>query len=322
MKPTHAFLGFFLCLLLVTTAAAQENGNLQIHYMDVDQGDGAILISPGGETVMFDNGDFRSCDKPVEYLRNLGISKIISHYHSDHFGCTTEVLDEFPLQKHSYDRPGAYNSVSYRDYVEAVGSKRKHVSPGMSIVLDADTDHPVNIRIAGYNGAGIRRGRAIDRLNENDLNVVAVVHFGELNVMMAGDLSGYNTSSYKDVETVIARRVGQMEIYKTNHHGSAHSSNPTFLKKIKPRIAIVSAGDPNTHGHPAGKALTRIRRAGVEKVYWTSKGKGGRPKEGIDIVANGAIQIEMSPGATVFTVKYGAETDTYSVWPTPYKGKY
>ena len=41
--------------LLPTTAFALGNGNLQIHFMDVGQGDGAILISPGGETVMFDN---------------------------------------------------------------------------------------------------------------------------------------------------------------------------------------------------------------------------------------------------------------------------
>lgn len=326
MKPRRMITVVLLGLLAGVWAIAQGNGKLQIHYMDVGQGDGAILISPDGETVLFDNGVNNQCEGPVEYLRSLGISKIdymiISHYHADHLGCTAEVLDEFPLQKHSYDRPGAYNSDSYRRYVDAVGAKRKHVSPGMVITLDAETEHPVEIRIAGYNGAGIRRGRAINRLHENDLNVVAVVHFGQLNVMMAGDLSGYNTESYKDVETTIAGRVGQMEIYKSNHHGSAYSSNPRFLRKIKPRIAVVSAGDPNTHGHPNGGALRRIATAGTEKIYWTSKGQGGRPKDGRDIVANGPIVVEMSRGATVFRVKYGEQTDNFSVWPSPYNGRY
>jgi hypothetical protein len=47
----------------------QGNGNLQIHFMDVGQGDGAILISPQGETVLFDDGRDGSCDKPVSYCR-------------------------------------------------------------------------------------------------------------------------------------------------------------------------------------------------------------------------------------------------------------
>ena len=38
------------------------NGKLQIHFMNVGQGDGAILISPEGETVLFDNGVRHHCD--------------------------------------------------------------------------------------------------------------------------------------------------------------------------------------------------------------------------------------------------------------------
>src|SRR5438067_9518058 len=90
-----------------TSTSGQPTGKLQIHFMDVGQGDGAILIAPNGETVLFDNGVLNNCNKPLSYLGTLGITKIdyqmISHYHADHFGCTTQVLTRFPLLRFSYD---------------------------------------------------------------------------------------------------------------------------------------------------------------------------------------------------------------------------
>ena len=77
-------------------AFAQANGKLQIHYMDVGQGDGAVLISPLGEVVLFDDGVLNQCGKPIGYLQSLGITKIdyhvASHYHADHIGCAAQVL--------------------------------------------------------------------------------------------------------------------------------------------------------------------------------------------------------------------------------------
>jgi beta-lactamase superfamily II metal-dependent hydrolase len=64
----------FACLYLLTaTATAQSNGKLQIHHIDVGQGDGAVLISPGGQVVIFDAGeDMKTKDRtrPVSYLED------------------------------------------------------------------------------------------------------------------------------------------------------------------------------------------------------------------------------------------------------------
>ena len=67
------------CLLICPVLLVGQAGTLQIHFMDVGQGDGAILISPGGETVLFDNGVRNNCDKPVSYLQQLGITQIDYH---------------------------------------------------------------------------------------------------------------------------------------------------------------------------------------------------------------------------------------------------
>lgn len=111
-----------LAVLLAFTAPvfAQGNGKLQIHFMDVGQGDGAVLVSPQGEVVLFDDGVQNNCTKPVSYLQRIGVTKIAyhiaSHYHADHIGCAKDVFSKFPLEKAAFDRGGSYNSTFYTDY--------------------------------------------------------------------------------------------------------------------------------------------------------------------------------------------------------------
>ena len=113
MRPfKHLFVASVVVVLLAVPAVTQENDNLQIHFIDVGQGDAAPLISPLGETVLFDNGVRNHCDLPVAYLQGLGVTRtdyhIAVHYHDDHIGCTRQVLTQAPLQKAAYLAEGHY----------------------------------------------------------------------------------------------------------------------------------------------------------------------------------------------------------------------
>jgi beta-lactamase superfamily II metal-dependent hydrolase len=138
----------------MTSAPANRR---QIHFMGVGQGDGAILIAPTGETVLFDNELLKHCSQQITYLQSLGVTKIdyqiISHYHADHFGCTTDVLSRFPLQKASLDRGGSYTSGTFNTYVTAVGAKRQTAQEGETITFNFTP--PVIIRIVALNGNGV-----------------------------------------------------------------------------------------------------------------------------------------------------------------------
>lgn len=312
-----------LALLLgepwVSPALAQANGRLQIHFINVGQGDGAIVISPLGETVLIDNGVRNNCDLPLSYLDQLGVKKIdyqiISHYHDDHFGCTAEVLGKFPLQRSSFDRGTAHppNSAIYTTYVRTVGAKRTTALPGTTLTLDEDSPNPVIIAFRTVDGA-TASAQAVEPNNENDRSVVAVLHFGEFDAVFGGDLSGAHTSSYRDVETAAVAAVGQVEVYKVNHHGSEYSSNSTWLAGIKPMIAVISAGQGSKHGHPTVAALKRIHDTDA-KTYWTTGGKGvAKPQVGTDVVGDNIV-VEVAPGSTAFTVTYsGNRTDSYHTW--------
>lgn len=304
---------FTLLLLSLTSLAfGQANGKLQIHFIDVGQGDAAVLISPEGEIVLFDNGVAKHCDLSLSYLKKIGISSIdyhiASHYHDDHIGCTTEILKAFPLLKAGYDRGYSISSATFNRYRKAIGSLRKPAIVGDKIVLDAATDTPVNIEFVAVNGAGVNTS------NENDLSLVAVIRFGRFDVVMGGDLSGYDKNNYKDIESIIADNVGQTEVYKVHHHCSRYSSNEKWLSMIRTKVGIISASGTigRNYGHPTQECLDRLHKYEI-KTYWTEIGGGALTDPFRDKVV-GNILVECEPNSYTFTVSNGSLTESYPLW--------
>lgn len=287
-------------------AMASPNGNLQLHFLDVGQGDAALIVSPQGQVVMVDNGVLNNCGKPVSYLQALGVTgleaHVASHYHADHIGCTPEVLGTAPLAMAGVDRGGSYSTQTYTRYTTAVGTKRMTGTPGSTVSLDSG----VFLDFLAANGAGVSGAS-----DENDLSVVMRLRFGKFDAVFGGDLSGAFDGGYADVETTVAPLVGPVEVYKVNHHGSRYSSNANWLRVTRPRVGIISVGSGNPYGHPAAEALQRLHTAGV-RTFWTSAGAGAAPTPGLDTVA-GNVVIEVAPGASTFSVRYGGGSEVFSV---------
>jgi len=302
-------------LFVITVAVAAPNGKLQIHFMDVGQGDGAVLISPQGQIVMFDDGNSKACDKPLAYLESLGVDSIdyhvASHYHSDHIGCASQIFPQVQLKVAAYDRGHSYTTNEYQKYVAAVKGKRATAQIGQSIVLDSGSASPVKITFVAANGSiGVS---TISTTNENDLSLVALIEFGSFRAEIGGDLSGEQTGSYKDIETSVSTKVGRLDVYKVHHHCSAYSTNAAWLTTTKPTIGIISVGVANNdYGHPAESCLERLHQAGV-KLYLTEIGKGATPDPHLDTVA-GTVLVEVAAGDTKYTVSYGGNrTDEYAI---------
>lgn len=315
MRRIVALAAFLLgCACL---ANAQANGKLQIHHMDVGQGDGAILISPGGQFVVFDVGEDmkkRDCTKPVSYFDQLGIKHIdylfVSHYHFDHIGCIPALLEHVTLQGDAYDRGGSYPGATYTNYVDAVGNHRRTAAVGDTVTLDKNTGNPVVIRVVAVGGKS--KNGAVSTSNENDLSLAVVVTFGAFKEEIGGDLSGDNTNMYQDVETPVAPDVGTINVYKVHHHCSSHSTNEFWLGKTQPAVGIISTGDGNSYGHPTADCLERLHAHNVQ-AYWTETGNGAEPEPAIDVVG-GNIIVEVAPNSPSYTVTYGgSHVDTYTL---------
>jgi beta-lactamase superfamily II metal-dependent hydrolase len=280
-----------LALLWPLALAAQPNGKLQIHFIDVGQGDAELLISPGGQTVLIDGGLPGSQNAVKPYLLNHGVTNfdyfVVSHYHNDHIGCAKALLttDVVSHLKAAYDRgdnpthTDSYDKTFARNYRSAVQGKRVAASAqppaaGAGAVhsfrLDANSAQPVEIQFVAVNGNG--QITKTGEINENDLSVACLVRFGQFSAVLGGDLSGSNGSEYTDIESTTMAAIPQpVTVYKVHHHGSRYSSNTNWLRRIDPVIGVICCGTRNLYGLPEESALERLANQKVE-TYWTETG--------------------------------------------------
>jgi competence protein ComEC len=171
--------------------------------------------------------------------------------------------------------------------------------------LDETSPTPVEIEVYAVNANGMAT------TNENALSLAVRIDYGSFRAEMGGDLNGDDTDGYIDVETGVAGAVGKLDVYKAHHHCSSHSSNDVWLAQTKPTIAIISAGDGNTYGHPTDDCLKRLHNAGTE-TYWTELGNGATPVPGWDTVS-GTTVVSVDIAAMQYTVAHGTKTEPYAI---------
>ena len=275
----------WICCGWVTIGLGQQL-NLNIYHIDVGQGDATLIISPTGRTVLIDGGNRGKGDSAVvPLLRSLGITKIdyvvASHYDADHIGGLDEVVRGIRrIGQTAYDR-GEVNLANrtreYREYVAAIGRKRRTIAIGTKL----DLGPQVELECVAVNGNVKDRARPPmpEPVGENDQSIAFRLRYGRFDYFTGGDLTGGGRSGLKttsDVETVVAGVVGDVDVLRINHHGSNTSSNKQFLEALKPETAIISVGTGGVnvrYRHPTRQVLNRLHRVpGLEKVFQTSRG--------------------------------------------------
>lgn|GEM_PF-271828 len=74
---------------------------LQVHVLDVGQGDSILIISPEGKVVLVDAGDEKNGKTVVEALKNYKVDHIdyfiATHSHPDHIGGAADVFNNFKV---------------------------------------------------------------------------------------------------------------------------------------------------------------------------------------------------------------------------------
>ncbi len=306
-----------LALLLACVApagAVTANGRLQIIHLDVGQGDGALIISPLGQVVLIDEGQGGLSNASgvtvLNQLLALGVTHVdyhfASHYHSDHIGNFTNIVNGGITIGYGWDRGGSYTTATYTNYVAALGNKRRTMVKNQVITLDSLSAHPVFIKCVDLNGAGV------STTDENTLSMVLKVSYGEYDQSFGGDLGGANSGSYRDIESIVGPEMGPIEVYKVHHHGSATSTNDNWLNATTPKLSILSEGNGNSYGHPTAAAVNRLHNHGV-KTYWCETGAGAIPNPTWDKVSNGQIAISATwEAGGVDTVRGNGFADTFT----------
>jgi beta-lactamase superfamily II metal-dependent hydrolase len=260
-RSASRLLLFCLLAALLRAGPALAAGTLRVDFIDVGQGDAALVTSPTGKTVLIDGGPHHSAPMLTAFLAAHLQGPIdlilLTHRHEDHLGGLAEAVRRF----------------------------------GARLFLDAPVEHPERgyttlLRALEARGAAVReatRGRVIDlgggaKLtllgppeplitgSHSDVNansVVARLSYQGFSVLFAGDAEA-PTETWLLGSGAPVRSV----VLKVAHHGSRYASATPFLRAVGARIAVVSVGADNRYHHPAAATLDRLARAGAT-VYRT-----------------------------------------------------
>ena len=267
-----------LALCLTAPASAQQ---LEVHFLEVGQGDCTLVISPTGTSFLFDGGPNGEGNSTlVPYLQGLGIQSLdyvsASHYHADHVGGLDEVWQagiqaSVCLDRGDSNTPGTQTFNDYRSTYSAV---RQTVTPGQVIALGGGataTCLVVEGAIAGGGSIDISSSAQY----ENSASIAWRIEYGDFDLFVGGDLTGGGNGT-TDVESAIASVCGDLDVLRVNHHGSRTSSNPSFLAVVQPEAAIISCGAGNQYGFPKQDTIDNLNRWDrVIPVWCTSEGTGG-----------------------------------------------
>ncbi len=216
--------------------------------IDVWQGDGLLITSPAGFTMLVDAGDESAYPGVRRWLLDHapdGVDyTLVSHQHADHMGAMDRVLQDHPEVGLAWDGGGIATTDSYDDYVAAAGNRRTTIVAGQTLDLGGDLLVEVLHSDVGSTE------------NENYNSVVIKLTYGSVRTLMGGDCETEGCERYFDA--------GVIDIYKVHHHGSSDSSGGRILFDMQPKLALISAGTGNDYGHPDAVTLDTLDAVGAE----------------------------------------------------------
>jgi len=253
-----AFLAALVSWSVTLAALARdEPPGLAVYFLDVGQGDAALLRTPGGHWVLIDGGPRqggRDAGRAVivPFLRRHGAESltavVATHGHADHIGGLPVVLEAFP-PAYVLEPGEPLAQPLYLEFlaaVEASGARWQPARAGDKLQVDG-----VVLEVLSPDSTWLGLTRDV-----NEHSVVLRVRFGAERLVFAGDAG-------LPVEARLAGRVGPVRLLKVGHHASRSATSDAWLTELAPREAVISVGRRNTYGHPAPEVLARLARHGV-----------------------------------------------------------
>jgi competence protein ComEC len=270
----------------IRVLARRLDPNMRITFLDVGQGDAALVEAPGGFVMLVDAGggvypgSFDPGARVVgPVLRRKGIERIdlvvLSHPHPDHMNGLFHVFEHF--QVGTLWTPGeAGGNPEYDRLIALARARGVEVAEPRSFVRG-----PLEVQARGpMLGASVR---APPGLGVNDASLVVRLGFAGRWFLFPGDIENQG-----EMELVAASEVDplQSDVLKVPHHGSRTSSGAPLLDAVAPGIAVVSLGRRNRFGFPRAEVLARYASRGIKVLRTDLHGAVT-----LEVEKGGALQI-------------------------------
>jgi competence protein ComEC len=272
---------FLLIFLFILTGIP---GNLQVHFIDVGQGDSIFIITPNNKTILIDAGihsDGNDKRNPFNYIRglkdkekikNLTIDVVfITHPDDDHYKGFNYLCKEqnggqdFAIENLYYS---VFDSKAYGKFwpcLESLIRKSTFASQISARGPPINPESEVELKV-------LHPFKKVIKPNpdKNDDSIVLLLQYQKTRFLFTGDAS-------KKVERELLDQDIRSNVLKLGHHGSRSASDEEFLKKVKPLqgvfYIVISSNDKDgkgkRFGHPHRETLETLKRLGDVNLYRT-----------------------------------------------------
>lgn len=271
-RPVFTMMGVSAALVICLLAAGVYTGSfLRVTFLNVGQGDAALIQIPGGKTVVIDGGGSSPVSKTdlgetlfVPYLKRNGVSTIdyavLSHYNKDHaqgIAAAVRLMDVKNLVL-PYRKDG--EELEYKEEIERTAREK-----GVNILYFKEGDR-LDIGDAHFVAfAPTQRNAENKAFSENNKSLVLKLTYGETSFLFTGDIELEAESKVANYGDAI-----RADVLKVAHHGSKNSSTAKFIKTCAPKYAIISEGKDNVYGFPARETINTLVNHDVD-IYQTSE---------------------------------------------------
>ncbi len=254
LKMRKRFLIGLLIIILLTKYITKLDSSYHIYYLDVSQGDSAVVISPHQKEVfMIDTGgkikytkeswaqsskSYNLTDNTIKFLKSKGIRKIdylfLSHGDYDHAGEALNIINNYSVNK-VFINKGNINELekdilSKAKVTNNINLKYWQISNLNTQIYEEENDNSLVLYFNIYNYSFLFMGDASTKVEEDILN-------------------NYNLKP--------------INFLKVAHHGSNTSSSSAFVNYIKPKYAIISVGKNNIYNHPHIETLNNLKNSTI-----------------------------------------------------------
>ena len=244
-----------------STGGEVTGGTLEVHMIDVGQGDCILIKAPAGN-ILIDSGDKATAVETAisTYLEDEGVKDfeyvIFTHSDADHIGAADYVMENYQVDNVILPLADKRTTKVYTEMMDAIEQNGANV-------LDATVGSTYSVGEVSFKVLAPIGAKYTD---VNDYSVVVRMDFGESSFLMTGDAE-------KKSESEMVERYGtdvlDCDVLKAGHHGSGTSSSSAFLSKVTPAVVLISCGEGNKYGHPHDDALSRLREYAAQQIFRT-----------------------------------------------------
>lgn len=247
-------------VLVWPVAGAANGAALELHFLDVGQGDAVAIRTPGDRWLLIDAGprieDYDVGERRVlPFLRAYGVTRlaavILTHPDADHMGGLPAVLRGIDVGR-LVDPGLAVGKPMYLELLRTAqeeGVEWAAAHSGRVLQLDG-----VTLEVLWPDKEMLDRA-----VEANEISVVLRIHYEDFTALLMGDAPSV-------VEEQLVDRHGpelRADILKIGHHGSYTSTSGRLLDAVQPELAVISVGRGNRYGHPAPDVVQRLQERGI-----------------------------------------------------------